>query len=128
MLTFKFMADLEQLPPSDPVRGIIEKIVYSSITEGERSGYPYDPAADGYVVLVQQEDLDSESQDVWNEEALIKTLWEGVHLEAEHYIAVYLPNNQFGRVFVIPDKGWLGDKLRAVLKSNIVPQPDDLFV
>jgi hypothetical protein len=72
-------------------------------------------------VLVQEDDLGSESQDVWSERALVELLWEGVHREGDHYIAVYLPNNQFGLVFVIPDEDWLGDELREVLEDNLVP-------
>ena len=121
MLTFKSLGDLDQLPSTDPPHGIIERLVHSFVVEGERSGYPYYPAADGYVVLVQQIDLNSDSQDVWNDQALAEVLWEGVLREGDHYIAVYLPNNQFGLVFVIPDEGWLGDDLRAVLEDNLVP-------
>jgi hypothetical protein len=121
MLTFKSVDDLGQLPSSDPPHGIIEKIVRSFVIEGERSGFPYDPAAAGYVIYVQEDDLDSDSQDVWNEQALIETLWEGVHREADYYIAVYCPNNSFGLVFVMPDEDWLGDDLRAVLEDNLVP-------
>jgi hypothetical protein len=124
MLTFKSLTDLEQLPPTDPARGIIEKLVHSYIEEGERSGYHYDPTADGYIVLVQEDDLDSESQDVWNERSLVELLWEGVHREGDYYIAVYLPNNQFGLVFVIPDQQWLPNELRNVLEDNLVPSPD----
>ena len=51
-------------------------------------------------------------------------LWEGVHREADHYIAVYCPNNQFGLVFVIPGEDWLSDELCAVLEDNLVPITD----
>ncbi len=127
MLTFKSLGDLDQLPSTDPPRDIIRKIVHSFIVEGDRSGYTYDPAADGYVVLVQEADLSSDSRDVWNEQSLGELLWEGVHREGDHYIAVYQPNNQFGLVFVIPDANWLGTELRTVLEDNLVPVTADLF-
>ena len=47
--------------------------------------------------------------------------WEGVEVRSGHFIAVFLPNNQFGLIFVIPDEDWLPHGLRRVLCENLVP-------
>ena len=125
MLTFKSLDDLNLLSPANPAHDIIRKIVESSITEGERSGYPYDPEADGYVVFIQRCDLDGKSPEVWNKQALMELLWEGVHRESDHYVAVYFSNNQFGLTFVIADDGSLPTELRNVLEDNLVPTPEN---
>lgn len=126
MLTFKSMGDLDQLSLSNPCYDIVEKLMISFVVEGERSGYSYDPATQGYVIYVQEEDLDSQSQDVWNEQALIETLWEGVHREGDYYISIHCPNNSFALIAVIPE-GIISAELRAVLEDNLVPVTADLF-
>ena len=51
-------------------------------------------------------------------------LWEGVHKQGEFFIAVWLANDQFGIVFVIPDASWINGELRTVLEDNLVPMAD----
>ena len=45
--------------------------------------------------------------------------FEGVTVVDECFHAVYLPNNQFGLDFLVPDEAWLPDDVRRYLESHI---------
>jgi hypothetical protein len=87
---------------------------------------PYDPEAEGWIVLIEENDVARPLTEIWGDDAysLIDTPWEGVSRHDDFYIAVFLANNEFGLVFVIPDDDWLPDELRKVFEDNLVPQPE----
>ena len=123
MLKFTSEADLLRLNPSDPAYPIIEDFVRRLITEPKKSEFGYSPEADGYLVLLDRDDVDRPLTEIWGDDAysLIDVPWEGVTRQDRFYVAVFLANNQFGLVFVIPDEPWLPIELRNALKANLVP-------
>ena len=122
MLTFKSFECLSQLGSDHPSRSVVEDLLNTIITEAERLGHSYDPDNDGYTLLIDCESSDRELDQFTPRRKLEDVLWEGVDVRSGHFIAVYLPNNQFGLVFVIPDEDWLPNGLRRVLCANLVPK------
>jgi hypothetical protein len=126
MIQFKSISDLSKLPSDDPAHPIIEGLAQRLLVTDESTAYPYDPEADGWIVLIEPEDIDRPLTEIWGDDAysLIQTPFEGVTLEKGMFVAVFLANNRFGLVFIIPDEPWLPNKLRNVLEDNLVPAPD----
>jgi hypothetical protein len=121
MLTFKSFECLSQLSNDHPSRAVIQSLLNTIITEAEKSGHNYHPDHDGYIVLIDEEDADRELDLFTPPRKLEEVFWDGVDVRSEHFIAVFLPNNQFGLVFAIPDEDWLPSGLRRVLCENLVP-------
>jgi hypothetical protein len=122
MLIFKSINDLSQVSSTHSARNIIRKLMHGLVTG---SGY-YDPEADGYVVLIEKGDVDRVIHEIWPDRMLVDVPWEGVHLERDHYVAVWLADNQFSLVAVIPEDAVTAE-LRSVLEGNLVPLTADHF-
>jgi hypothetical protein len=127
MIQFKSISDLSKISRDDPAYPVIEDLAQKLLVTTQSMARPYDPEADGWIVLIEKGDVDRPLTDIWGEDAyrLINTPWEGVSNQDGFYIAVFLANNDFGLVFVIPDADWLPDELRNVLDDNLVPSPDN---
>ena len=123
MLKFTSEADLLRLNPADPALPIINDLLNTLIVEGERTGHTYNPDNDGYIALVERDDADRVIHELWCDRTLADVPYEGVSKRDGFWIAIYLSNNQFGIIFLIPDRDWLGDDLREVLEDNLVPLP-----
>jgi hypothetical protein len=125
MLKFTSEADLLRLNSADPAYPIIEEFVHRLITEPKKSEFGYSPEADGYLVLLERDDVDRPLTEIWGADAysLSEVPWEGVSWQDGFYVAVFLANNQFGLVFVIPDRDWLPDELRKALDENLISTP-----
>jgi hypothetical protein len=121
MWTFKSFECLSQLDSDHPSRAVVEDLLTTIITEAERLGHSYHPDHDGYIVLPSRETIDRELDLFTPPRKLEDVFWDGVDVRFDHFIAVFLPNNQFGLIFVIPDKAWLPSGLRRVLCENLVP-------
>jgi hypothetical protein len=124
---FKCLDDLSKLSPDDPAHPIIEDLARKLLVTTDSMARPYDPAASGWIVLISdKQDAVRSLTEIWGDDAysLIEIPWEGVTSQDGFYIAVFLANNDFGLVFVIPDSDWLPDELRNVLEGNLVPSPD----
>jgi hypothetical protein len=126
MIQFKSISDLSKLSLDDPAYPIIDDLAKRLLVTDESTAYPYDPEADGWIVLIEPEDIDRPLTEIWGDDAysLIQTPFEGVTLEKGMFVAVFLANNRFGLVFVIPDEDWLPDELRNVLEDNLTPSPN----
>ena len=126
MISFKSLNGLSKLPPDDPTYPIIEELARKLLVTTGSMDRLHDPAADGWLALVEEADVERPLTEIWGEDAysLIDTPWEGVTRQDGFYVAVFLANNQFGLVFIIPDEPWLPDELRKVLDDNLVPAPD----
>jgi hypothetical protein len=112
---------LSQLDSDHPSRAVVEGLLTTIITEAERLGHTYHPDHDGYIVLPSRETIDIELDLFTPPRKLEDVFWEGVHVCGDYFVAVFLPNNQFGLIFVIPDADWLPSGLRRVLCENLVP-------
>lgn len=122
MLTFKSLECLSRLGPHDPARPVINDLLNTIITEAQKSGHNYIPDNDGYIVIPSRQTIDRELDLFTPPRKLEDVFWEGVDVRSGHFIAVFLPNNQFGLIFVIPDEDWLPNGLRRVLCENLVPK------
>ena len=113
--------------PVAPVYPVIEDLVNRIITEVNKTEHPYDPEADGFIALIEKGDLDRPLTEIWGEDAygLIDIPWEAIDYDEsrQFFLAVFLANNRFGIVFVIPEADWLPDELRNVLEDNLIPTP-----
>ena len=126
MITFKSLDDLSKLPPDDPAHHIIEDLAQKLLT-AEIMERPYDPDADGYLVAIDEKDIDRPLTEIWGDDAyrLIDVPWEGVTRQHGFFTAIFLADNDFGLVFVIPDEDWVPDALVEVLEDNLVPLSAD---
>ena len=123
MLHFKSRHDLSQLSPTDPAHNVIKSLVDLTITPYDTPERPYDPDAEGWIVLVQEDDLVGPLTDIWDDTSLLDLdeWWEGITFEDGFYNAIYLANNEFGLVFVIPDSPWLSPEVRDMLERHLDP-------
>ena len=122
MLTFKSFECLSQIDSDHPSRSVVEGLLNTIITEAEKHGHIYSADHDGYIVIPSRQTIDLELDLFTPPRKLEDVFWEGVDVRSGHFIAVFLPNNQFGLIFVIPDADWLPDGLRRVLCENLVPK------
>ena len=126
MITFKTPDDLSKLSPADPafpiIKDLSEKLLTAEIMER-----PYDPEADGYLVAIDEKDIDRPLTEIWGDDAyrLIDIPWEGISRQHGFFTAIFLADNDFGLVFVIPDEDWVPDALVEVLEDNLVPLSAD---
>jgi len=127
MITFKLPDDLSRLSPDNPAYPIIKDLSERLLTTAETMERPYDPEADGYLVHIEEGDIDRPLTEIWGDDAyrLIDVPWEGVTRQDGFYIAIFLANNDFGLVFLIPDEDWVPAELRNVLEDNLIPTPEN---
>lgn len=117
MLIFKSMSDVESLSRADPAFAVVAGVMQRMIEFCAEC--PYDPDANGYVVLVQSCDLDCVMPVPELDCRLEDVLWEAVTYEGDMFHAVHLCNNEFGLSFLIPDAPWVGGQLRDTLLENL---------
>lgn len=113
MKTFKSFHDLDQLGDG-PLRSVIKTLLTPLVNDPS-----YSPEIDGYIVLVEPDDVDRVLDDLDLPWRLSEVPFEGVTLIHGHYHAVYLPNNQFALSFLIHDAEWLPDDLRRHLEAHL---------
>ena len=115
MLLFKTENDLLQLPKDDPAYPIMEDLVERLIVN-----FPgHIPDDHGFLALVQPGDTDRVLDEIWDDWTLLDIPWEGITLRDGFFYAVFLANNEFGIVFLIPDAPWVNGKLRAEINRNL---------
>jgi hypothetical protein len=119
MKQFQSATDLQQLPPDDPTFPIVADLVQRLIVNYEADGFTYDPDADGWIVLIEEGDTERILDEIWDDWTLLDVPWEGITREGDFFIAVFLANNEFGLVFVIPDADWVNGQLRDVIEENL---------
>jgi hypothetical protein len=123
MLKFTSEADLLRLNSADPAYPIIEEFVQRLITEPKKSEFGYSPVADGYLVLLDRDDLDRPLTEIWGDDAysLIEVPWEGVTRDesGEFFICIFLANNQWGLTAILPDRDFLTGELRECIEVHL---------
>ena len=125
MLTFKSTEDLNKLSPDDPAHDTVKELIEQLITSYSPPGRPYDPEDDGYVILIEEGDVDRTLDELWEGYTLLSIPWEGIMLQGDFYIAIYLANNEYGLTFVIPDADWVNGELRELIEDILDPLPTD---
>ena len=121
MKQFKSTSDLSQLPPNNPSYPVVSQLVQSLITSYIAEGYPFDPDADGWIVLIEEGDQGRPLEEIWkgDDTKLTDLWWEGFTKQDGCFIGIYLTNNQWGLAVVIPDEPWVNGKLREVIESHL---------
>lgn len=115
MLTFKSRSDLSKLPPANPAYPLIEDLVTNLIDAYTWPGHPYVSSDYGYIVLIEETDVDSVIDLPEVQCNLLDVLWEGAAKRGDFYLAIYLWNDDAGMSIVIPDAPWVKGKLRKLL-------------
>ena len=116
MKTFKSIPDVEQLH-NHPLHAAIKSLVVPVIAAAPN----YRPEDDGYVVLIERQDVDRVLDDLDMPWCLSEVPFEGVGMIDRCFYAVYIPNNQFSLRFLIPDAEWLTGELRRHLEAHLDP-------
>ena len=121
MITIKSTEDLSKLPPDDPAFPTVQELVDRLITAYTEPGQPYNADDYGYVILIQESDVDRNLDEIWDGCTLVDIYWEGIMKRGDFYIAIYLANNEYGLVFVIPDAPWVDGDLRRMIEDTLDP-------
>ena len=87
----------------------------------EKEGYSYDPEAHGFITLIEEADKGRVLTEIWDDWTLVDIPWEGISIVDGFFQAVFLANNEFGIVFIIPDAPWVDGKLREVIEDHLDP-------
>jgi len=125
MITFKSTEDLSKLPEVHPAYATIKELIEQLITAYSPLGRAYDPEDDGYIILIEPEDADRTLDELWDGCTLLNIPWEGIMLQGDFFIAIYLANNEYGLTFVIPDAGWVTGELRTMIADTLDPLSAD---
>ena len=121
MITIKSTEDLSKLPPDDPAFPTVQELVDRLITAYTEPGQPYNADDYGYVILIQESDVDRNLDEIWDGCTLMNIYWEGIMLRDGFFIAIYLANNEYVLVFVIPDAPWVNGELRQMIEDTLDP-------
>ena len=121
MITFKSTEDLAKLSQANPAFPTIQELVDHLITAYTSPGKPYNHEDYGYVILIEEADVNRTLDEIWDGCTLLDMLWEGIMLRDGFFIAIYLANNEYGLVFVIPDAPWVNGELRQMIEDTLDP-------
>ena len=121
MITFKSTEDLNKLSPDDPAYPTVKELIEQLITAYTELGQPYNYEDYGYIILVQEGDVDRELVELWDGCRLTNIYWEGITQRDGFFIAIYLANNEYGLCFVIPDAPWVNGELRTLIEDILDP-------
>jgi hypothetical protein len=116
MKTFKSIPDVEQLR-NDPLYASVQSLVSTMIADCP----DYHPEDDGWLVMIEPGDVDRFLDDLDMPRRLSEVPFEGVSMIDGCFLAVWLPNNQFGLDFLIPDEAWLPSDVRRHLEAHLDP-------
>ena len=125
MITFKSPEDLSKLSENHFAYDTVNTLIRDLITAYSPPGRPYDPEDDGYVILIEEGDVNRTLDELWDGCTLLNVPWEGIMLQGDFYIAVYLANNEYGLTFAIPDADWVTGELRDMIEDILDPLPTD---
>jgi hypothetical protein len=114
MKTFKSIPDLEQLR-NHPLHATIKSLVATSIVATPE----YRPEDDGYLVLIEPDDVNRVLSDLDMPWRLSEVPFEAVTMVDGLFHAVYIPNNQFALSILVPDADWLPEDVRGHLEAHI---------
>ena len=123
MISFKSVSDLSKLPPDHPSYTVIEDLAHKLLVTTPSMARPYDPEADGWIVLIEESDVDRPLTEIWGDDAyrFIDIPWEGITRDesGEFFICIFLANNQWGLVAILPDEDWLYGELRDCIECHL---------
>lgn len=107
MLRFTSHNDLPATHPAYPlIRDAIQSFSHPE----------YNPEDEGFVVLIEPDDID---RPFWGDHYLHTIPWEAIQYQDGYFRAVFIPNNEFSLVVLIPDAPWINGALREVIEENL---------
>jgi hypothetical protein len=110
MLRFTSHDDLSRLQKSNPAYRLIRDAIQSF-------AHPeYNPEEEGFVVLIEPDDV---HRPFWGDHTLHTIPWEAIQYQDGYFRAVFIPNNEFCLVVLIPDAPWINGTLREVIEANL---------
>ena len=123
MLKFTSADDLSRLPEDNPAHPVIAELIQGLITDTYGTEFPYDEEGDGFIALIEPGDVDRPLTEIWDDGdwGLLDIPWEGITRRGDFFLAIFLANNQYGIVFVIPDEDWVNGELRECIMRNLDP-------
>jgi hypothetical protein len=77
MRSFKSLADLSQLPATDPAYPVVRRLIETCILPYDTPESPYRPDDEGWIVLIDEGDIGQPLTDVWEDWTLLDIPWEG---------------------------------------------------
>ena len=119
MITFKSPEDLTKLSPTEPAYPTVKQLIEQLIEAYTWEGHPYNADDYGYIVLIEPRDTDRVLDEIWDDWRLVDVPWEGIMLRDGYFTAIFLANNEYGLVFVIPDADWVTGELRSVIEDHL---------
>jgi hypothetical protein len=114
MKTFKSITDVDRLR-KHPIHATIKKLVSLIVADQPE----YRPEDDGWLIFLEPSDVDRVLDDLDIPRRLSEVPFEVVTKVDGCFLAVWLPNNQFGIDFLIPDEAWLSCDVRRHLEAHI---------
>ncbi len=121
MITFKSPEDINKLSPDDPAYATVKELIEQLITSYTWEGHPYNPDWYGYIILIEPEDVDRELDELWDGCRLLNVPWEGIMLRDGFYIAIYLANNEYGKIVIFENASWVTGELREMIEDILDP-------
>jgi hypothetical protein len=113
MKIFKNITDVERFR-DHPLHATVKEIILPYIDDPE-----YRPQDDGYVALLEPDDVGRVLSDLDMPWRLSEVAFEAVTMIDGCFHAVYLPNNQFALSILVPDADWLPEDVRRHLEAHI---------
>jgi len=128
MLKFTSADDLSRLSKTDPAHPIIADLVQRLITDTIGTEFEYSESNNGFIALVEPEDVDRKLTDIWSDtDYTLSTLpWEGITRVGDVFLAIVLCNNDWGVCFCIPDEDWVSGPLRKCIEENLDPPLEEI--
>lgn len=114
MKTFKSISDVARVRNHPAYQTVSRLVARYLLTQPD-----YNADNDGYVVLMEREDVDRELVGLQLSYRLDEVPFEGVKRIDSYFLASYVPNNQFVLSFLIPDEPWIDGALRRHLESHL---------
>ena len=101
----------------------VKELVERIITEYTPPGGTYNADDYGYVILIEESNVNRTLDEIWDGCRLLDIYWEGIMKQGDFFIAIYLANNEYGLVFVVPDADWVDGELRQMIEDTLDPLP-----
>ena len=119
MKEFRSLEDVEEARLPDAVGRAVHGTLKRLVDAYAGCGGRYDPAVDGYAVLIEPEDADDAVRAAIGGSTLRDAPFEGAAYEHGCFVTCVLFNNQFGVSIVIPDAPWLEPSVRERLMADL---------
>jgi hypothetical protein len=116
MKTFKSISDVDRFR-KHPLHDTVKKLVSLIVADQPE----YRPEDDGWLVQLEPGDTTRVLDDLDMPWRLSEVPFEVVTKVDGCFLAVWLPNNQFGLDFLIPDADWLPGDVRRHLEAHLDP-------